>query len=115
MTNGISNELVAMLELARRHPEELDRLRASIVDDTAEPGSEAEAGPWLPCDRFNRTLSMGSLVLTPSGERGRLIRFDRKHERAVVELDHGGQRTLRLNKIELRRGRPRKGTYARSA
>ena len=112
MTNndGLSLDVMAMVELARRHPEELEQLKESIID-SVPPGAEAE-GPWLPCDRFHRALQIGSLVLTHEGERGRITRFDRNSERALIELERGGTRLLRLTRIELRRGRPRKNSYA---
>ena len=112
MANQLNLDVMAMVELARRHPGELERLKTQIED--AQQRSD-EPHDSLPADRFNRTLAVGSLVLTPGGERGRLIRFDRKHERAVVELDHGGTKTLKLDRIELRRGRPRKNSYAQPA
>lgn len=114
MTNGLTLDVMAMVELARRHPEELERLKESIIDSSEPEGAGADdgEGPWIPCDRFDRTLSLGSLVLTPNGERGRVIRFDRNSERALIELDQGGTRMLKLGRIELRRGRPRKSSYA---
>ena len=112
MTNGLSLDVMAMIELARRHPDELERLKESLVGSDPATTGEQDDGPWLPCDRFNRTLALGSLVLTPEGKRGRIIRFDRNSERALVELDTGGQRFLKLGRIELRRGRPRKESYA---
>lgn len=112
MTDGLTLEALAMVELARRHPEELAKLRDSLASSTHLNDQEAEDAPWIPCDRFNRSLSLGSLVLTAAGERGRIIRFDRKSERALVELDDGGTRMLRLGRIELRRGRPRKESFA---
>jgi len=112
MTNGLPLDVAAMLELARRHPEELEKLKAALgATDEAISGEQADA-PWLPCDRFQRTLALGSLVLTPSGQKGRIVRFDRNSERALVELDEGGTRFLKLNRVELRRGRPRKESYA---
>lgn len=113
MTNGLTLDVMAMIELARRHPDELERLKESLVDSTGDAHSGDEGdGPWLPCDRFERTLALGSLVLTPDGQRGRIIRFDRNSERALIELDRGGTRMLKLGRIELRRGRPRKSSYA---
>ena len=107
---GPSLDVMALIELGRRHPDELEQLKESIIDSTPL-GADAE-GPWLPCDRFDRALGIGSLVLTPQGERGRISRFDRASERALIELDTGGTRLLKLGRIELRRGRPRKGSYA---
>jgi hypothetical protein len=112
MSNPLNLDVMAMVELARRHPSELERLKAQIEDAQQQSVEPHDA---LPTDRFNRTLAVGSLVLTPGGERGRLIRFDRKQERAVVELEYGGLKTLLLSKIELRRGRPRKNSYAQPA
>lgn len=113
--SGLTLDVMAMMELARRHSDEYDQLRQSFIQSsgTAEP-DQAET-PWLPCDRFERTLAVGSLVLTPIGERGRIIRFDRNSERALVELEHGGTRLLKTQRVELRRGRPRKETYATAA
>lgn len=111
MSNDLATDVIAaMLELARRHPDELEKLRTSMLD-VADPAEAAES-PWLPCDRFNRALNVGSLVLTPDGTRGRITRFDRRSERALIELEQGGTRMLKLNRVELRRGRPRKGSYA---
>lgn len=110
-TSGLTLDVMAMMELARRHSDEFEQLRKSFIESTCDDNDGADA-PWLPCDRFERTLVIGSLVLTPAGERGRVIRFDRKSERALIELDHGGSRLLKLNRIELRRGRPRKLSYA---
>ena len=112
MQNGLTLDVMAMVELARRHPEELERLKLSLEESQPDAGEETEGTPWLPCDRFDRTLTLGSLVLTPRAEKGRIIRFDRNSERALIELDTGGTRLLKLGRIELRRGRPRKGSYA---
>jgi hypothetical protein len=113
--SGLTLDVMALIELGRRHPDELEQLKESIIDSTpAAPGGEAD-GPWLPCDRFDRALQVGSLVLTPQGERGRIARFDRASERALIELDHGGTRLLKLGRVELRRGRPRKQSYAAAA
>jgi hypothetical protein len=108
---GPSLDVMALIELGRRHPDELEQLKESIIDSTPQRGDDAE-GPWLPCDRFDRALQVGSLVLTPQGERGRISRFDRTSERALIELEHGGSRLLKLARVELRRGRPRKASYA---
>ncbi len=108
---GPSLDVMALIELGRRHPDELEQLKESIIDSTHTLEGDTE-GPWLPCDRFDRALGVGSLVLTPEGERGRISRFDRTAERAEVELEHGGKRLLKLARIELRRGRPRKSSYA---
>lgn len=110
--SGLTLDVTAMMELARRHSDEYEQLRAALIATTGSNESLGSDAPWLPCDRFERALTVGSLVLTPVGERGRIIRFDRNSERALIELDHGGQRLLKLNRIELRRGRPRKQTYA---
>lgn len=111
-TSGLTLDVMAMMELARRHAEEFEQLRESFIESSGQPDDQAAETPWLPCDRFQRTLAIGSLVLTPVGERGRIIRFDRNSERALVELEHGGSRLLKLNRVELRRGRPRKASYA---
>lgn len=109
--SSVALDVVAMIELARRHPAEYEKLKESL-EDSASPGVPGDQDMWLPSDRFQRTLAVGSLVLTPAGERGRIIRFDRNSQRALIELDKGGTRLLKLNRIELRRGRPRKGSYA---
>ena len=110
--NHLTLDVMAMIELARRHPDELEQLKTSIIDATADADSGDVEGPWLPCDRFQRALHEGSLVLTPQGERGRVVRFDRSSQRTLIELEHGGTRLLKLNRVELRRGRPRKASYA---
>lgn len=111
MTNGLTLDVQAMVELARRHPDELARLRDAL-NDSAGTGGEPSDGPWIPCDRFDRTLSLGSLVLTSTGDQGRITRFDRNSERALVEMDKGGTRMLKLARIELRRGRPRRQSFS---
>lgn len=110
--NGMTLDVMAMIELARRHPDELEQLKTSIIDAVVDVAPNEAEGPWLPCDRFQRALHVGSLVLTPQGERGRIVRFDRNSQRTLIELDHGGTRLLKLDRVELRRGRPRKASYA---
>lgn len=113
--NGLTLDVMAMIELARRHPDELEQLKGSIIESTSATTPDDAEGPWLPCDRFQRALHEGSLVLTPQGERGRIVRFDRASQRTLIELEHGGTRMLKLNRVELRRGRPRKASYASSS
>ena len=109
--SGLTTEVAAMIELARRHPDELAQLKKALTTADEESSTPPE-DVWLPVDRFNRALQIGSLVLTPDGTRGRVVRFDRRSSRALIELERGGTRMLRLSRIELRRGRPRKESYS---
>lgn len=115
MIDTLELDLNALLALGRRHPRELHKLRQSITDALAADSDESAKDVWIPCDRFNRALSIGSMVISAQGDRGRIIRFDRNSQRALIEREDGsGTHMLRLQRLELRRGRPRKDTYAAS-
>lgn len=92
--------------LAQRHPKELDQLRRQLeVHDRGE-------GVAAYLDRYGRKLEVGCKVVTGRGEVGRIKRIDVSSERALVELPDGRTRMLRTSRLELRRGRPRRGSYA---
>jgi len=78
--------------------------------DPSLPNAEVDANQII-----QALLNVGRNALLAIGERGRIVRFDRNSERALIELDKGGSRLLKLNRVELRRGRPRKASYATSA
>jgi hypothetical protein len=109
--DALALDLNALLELANRHPAEWRKLRQSLVDGS--PAAESNGDPpWIPTDRHDKVLSLRAMVVTADGEVGRIVRFDRNSSRALVELDTGGTRMLSLKRLELKRGRPRKDSFA---
>lgn len=96
----------AIAELARRHPKELDQLRRQFAEVDHEDESVAAF-----LDRYGRRVDVGSKVVTGRGEIGRIKRIDVASRRALIELEQGGTRMLRTNKLELKRGRPRRDSF----
>jgi hypothetical protein len=119
MSDGLMLSALAMVELARRHPDELETLITALhagnpSDEEFDPEA---ADAWVPVDRFDRPLVLNAPILTAAGERGHVVRFDRNSGRALVEIEDGvdGQvrtRMLRTKRLELRTGRPRRLSYA---
>lgn len=94
-------DVAALQKLVENHPEEFRRL-------------QAEVDPHLE-DRYGRVVAVKDNIITPKGEKGMVIRIDKKSKRVLVRLDDTGKtRMLMAHRVEVRRGRPRKNSHLAS-
>jgi hypothetical protein len=102
MDNGSDAQIdvAALQQLVENHPEEYRRL----LEMATEPHLE---------DKHGRTVMVKDNITTPKGEKGMVIRIDKKSKRVLVRLDDTGKtRMLMAHRVVVRRGRPRKDDIA---
>lgn len=88
-------DVAALQALVEKYPDEFRSLREEAEEHLL--------------DKFDRSISVRDNVVTPQGERGMVIRLDKKSNRVLVRLDDTGKtRMLMAHRVTVRRGRPRK-------
>lgn len=96
-----------MSDTTRIDVEALRRLIAENPDEVRHLLDEAEPKVH---DRYDRVIHKTDRVVMPSGEAGMVIRVDKKTGRVLIETHDGRTRLLRAHRVEVSRGRPRKGS-----
>lgn len=98
MTEEPRLDIEALKALMQSHPEEFRKLREAVETSLL--------------DKHGRTIVVTDNVLTPQGEKGMVIRIDKKSKRVLVRLDApvNGHTTrmLMAHRVTVRRGRPRR-------